>query len=91
MSQQKCNEDGESDTSHLEVNDSTLTTKNNLKEKDLDSVLKTNVKEKNSFLERWENSRFWLIKGSYQFLRSVWIIIMAIATIIIFLISMLFL
>ncbi len=49
-----------------------------------------NTNTKASFLERWENSRFLLIKGLFYLFKSVWIIVMAIGSLIAWLIAVLF-
>ena len=46
--------------------------------------------EKESFSERWSNSRFWLVRGSYVVLRAVWTVVMVIGGFIAWLISLLF-
>ncbi|KJJ38164.1 hypothetical protein [Aequorivita vladivostokensis] len=46
--------------------------------------------EKKSFFERWSNSRFWLVRGSYVVLRAVWTVVMVIGGFIAWLISLLF-
>lgn len=46
--------------------------------------------ERESFSERWSNSRFWLVRGSYVVLRAVWTVVMVIGGFIAWLISLLF-
>ncbi|WP_299390548.1 hypothetical protein [uncultured Gelidibacter sp.] len=46
--------------------------------------------EKKSFGERWKTHRFWLFRGTYYVLFSVWAIVMAIGGAIAWLIAMLF-
>lgn len=43
-----------------------------------------------SFVERWENHRFWLVRASYTFLYSVWVVVMAVGGFIAWLVAMLF-
>lgn len=53
-------------------------------------ILENNDIQDRSFLERWKNSRFWLVRGSYIFLVSVWTVVMVIGGFIVWLISFLF-
>jgi len=66
-----------------------LITKTKLEDTALDSTLKKEVKEKKSFIERWKNSRLWLVKGSYYLLHYTWVVVMAIGAFIAWLIAML--
>lgn len=86
MSKQIDNDNVEHDSSFLENQDSTLTSKNNSRK----TAPEAEVVEDKSFSERWKANRFWLVRGSYQFLRSVWTIVMFIGGFIVWLISLLF-
>lgn len=90
MSQQIDNDNIERDSSVLEAQDSRFTFENNLVETNSEPVRKAEVDKKRSFSERWQTNRFWLVRGSYHFLRSVWTIVMVIGGFIVWLISLLF-
>ncbi|HLW32029.1 MAG TPA: hypothetical protein VKX40_07190 [Aequorivita sp.] len=74
----------------LENQDSSSSSKNNSIKPEPHPVLKAEVVEEISFTERWKTNRFWLVRGSYYLLRTVWIIVMAIGGFIAWLISLLF-
>lgn len=44
-----------------------------------------------SFLDRWKTNRFWIIRGLYYVVVSIWTIVMVIGGFIAWLISLLFL
>lgn len=90
MSKQKDSDYLEGDGSILETQDSTFTSKNNSKETDSEPAEEVEAVVKRSFSERWKTNRFWLVRGSYQFLRSVWMVAMIIGGFIAWLIAMLF-
>ncbi len=90
MSEQIYNDSVEQDTSVSRTQDSTLSNKTNQREINSDPLMKAKVVEEPSFLDKWQNNRFWLIKGSFYLLRSVWMIVMGIGAFIAFIISMLF-
>ncbi|WP_133240869.1 hypothetical protein [Marixanthomonas spongiae] len=48
------------------------------------------AKKKRSFAERWKTNRFWLVRGTYYVLYSVWMVVMAIGAFIAWLIALLF-
>lgn len=75
MIQQKDDENFASDSSVLEIRDSTLTPINKKEEAHSDSVLIEELVESKSFAERWKTNRFWLIKGTYYVLHTVWMIV----------------
>ena len=80
----------ESKGSGLDTQDSTSTSKNTLRETEAKPVLKVEVEEGLSFSERWKTNRFWLIRGTYYVLYSVWMTVIVIAGFIAWLISFLF-
>jgi len=43
-----------------------------------------------SFLDKWKNNRYLLLRISYKFLRGIWIVVMTIGAFIAWLISFLF-
>ncbi len=90
MFQQKDNEDFESDGSVLKIRDSTLTPKNKKEKIHSDSDLIEKPVEKKSFAERWKTHRFWLVKGLYYLLHTIWMIVMIVGGFIAWLISLLF-
>lgn len=83
-------DDNVDDVSDFETQDSTLTSKDNIRKVAQKPIVKVVSVRKKSFFERMRTSRFWLIQGLYHFLRSIWIIAMAIGSFIIWLIAMLF-
>lgn len=91
MSQQKEPDNHKNNSSNIRNRNSTLTSKKNLGESDAEVDLETEVEDgKESFTERWRTSRFWLVKGSYHVLRSIWLTVMVIGGFIVWLISFLF-
>ena len=90
MSQRIDNDNVEQDSSVLGTQDSTLSSKNNSLETEPEPRTEAEVLEKSTFSERWKTSRFWLIRGIYHVLRSVWMVVMVIGGFIVWLISLLF-
>ena len=90
MSQQKDNDNVENDGPILETQNLTLNSKNNARQTEPEPVLEAKVVEERSFFERWKTSRFWLVRGSYYILFSVWMVVMAIGGVIAWLIALLF-
>jgi|GEM_PF-1659385 len=90
MQPQKNNAGIENEVSVLKIQGSVLSLKNTSKNGDDQHISKAENIEKPSFSERWQNHRFWLVKGSYYLLRSVWIIVMFTGGFIAWLISLLF-
>lgn len=87
MSKQINTEDFEKQSTVLETQDALSTSKN---QPDHDFVLEAKVVKKKPFDERWRTNRFFLVRGSYFVLKSVWMVVMAIGAFIAFVISMLF-
>jgi len=87
MSQQKPNDINDT-TSPLNPKEPASTSSNTIKENEPKPT--ANQVEKESFSDRWKNNRFWLVRGSYHFLRTVWLIVMAVGGFIAWLISLLF-
>lgn len=83
-------DENDENNSLLENQDSTPSSKLSLKKSNPDPVVKGVDIEKIPLTERWKTNRFWLVRGSYFLLRTVWIIVMAIAGFIAWLISLLF-
>ena len=90
MPQQKDNDDFENNGFVLETSNPTLTSKNTSRETEPESILEAEGDEKVSFFERWKTSRFWLVRGTYYVLYSVWMIVVVIGGFIAWLISLLF-
>lgn len=90
MTQKMDNENFENKTSLLKPQNSTPIPKTTQEETKLNTVLKPEVEEKKSFTERLETSRFWLVRGTYQVIRTVWMVVMVIGGFIAWLIAMLF-
>lgn len=84
MPQRKDTDNFENKSSDLKNQDSALSSKNNSRE------IEAEVEEKKSFIEKWKTNRFWLIKGTYYVLQTVWMIVMVIGGFILWLISFLF-
>jgi len=87
MSQQKPNDINDTSSS-LSPKEPTSTSSSTSKETEPKPVV--DQVEKESFSDRWKNNKFWLVRGSYHFLRTVWLIVMAIGGFIAWLISLLF-
>ncbi|SDW65053.1 hypothetical protein [Aequorivita viscosa] len=84
MSQQQNSENSEIDGSDIKnQNPGSLS---------VNDPIKTELKaeEKDSFIDKWKTSRFWLIRGSFYVLRSIWMTVMVIGGFILWLISFLF-
>ncbi len=90
MSQQIDDDNLEPQNSILKPTNSSLTSKNNSKKPEPETVYEAEAVAKKSFSQRWETSRFWLVRGSYIVLRSVWMVVMFIGGFIVWLISLLF-
>jgi len=84
MPQRKDTDNFENKSSDLKNQDSALSSKNNSRE------IEAEVEEKKSFIEKWKTNRFWLIKGTYYVLQTVWMTVMVIGGFILWLISFLF-
>lgn len=89
MSQRKDNDNVEHKGTILAVQDSTLSSKYTAKEKGSKPVEKAKIIKKKSFFQRLKTNRFWLIRGLYYVLHSVWIVVMAIGGFIAWLIAIL--
>lgn len=90
MSQQIDNDNVEHDGPVIETQNLTQTSKNNARQTESEPVLEAEVVKERSFSERWKTSRFWLVRGSYYILFSVWMVVMAIGGLIAWLIALLF-
>lgn len=90
MAQQIDNDTLGNNGSNLENRNSTLTSMNNSSKAESAPVLEAEIVDNRSFSERWKTNRFWLVRGSYTVLRSVWIVAMFIGGAIAWLISLLF-
>lgn len=90
MSKQLNSDNIERDSSVLEAQDSKLTFENSVLEMNSEADSELDVVKKRSLSEAWQTNRFWLVRGSYYFLRSVWTIVMLIGGFIVWLISLLF-
>lgn len=84
MPQRKDTDNFKNESSDLKNQDSALSSKNNSRE------IEAEVEEKKSFIEKWKTNRFWLIKGTYYVLHTVWMTVMVIGGFILWLISFLF-
>lgn len=67
---------------------------NSSKNTSKDPDIKPNAEEKlilqKSFSEKWKTSRFFLVRGSFVVLRSIWMVVMVVGGFIAWLISLLF-
>lgn len=88
MSDQKDTDSFENDISDIKNQDPTMSSINNSIETESDVGIE--VEEKKSFIEKWKTNRFWLIKGTYYVLQTVWTTVMVIGGFILWLISFLF-
>lgn len=88
MSDQKDTDSFENDISDIKNQDPTMSSINNSIETESDVGIE--VEEKKSFIEKWKTNRFWLIKGTYYVLQTVWMTVMVIGGFILWLISFLF-
>ncbi|WP_310992037.1 hypothetical protein [Aequorivita marina] len=89
MSQQN-KENVEKNTAGLNAENSTSKPEHTPTEPHPETTPEVEVAEKKSFSERWKTNRFWLVRGTYHVLRSVWMAVMLIGGFIIWLISFLF-
>lgn len=90
MSQQIDNENVEDDAPVSAAQNLTSTSKNDSSQTGPEPVKQAQVVEGKSFFERWKTSRFWLVRGIYYILFSVWMVVMAIGGLIAWLIALLF-
>lgn len=91
MSQQINKDTVEDKKAALETPEATSSSEIKVKEPASKSAHKTKTIKKKSFSERWKTNRFWLVRGSYYVLNTVWMMVMAIGGFIAWLISLLFL
>jgi len=84
MSQQLHSKNSEFDGSDIKNQDSESHSDND------STKTESSVEEKKSFIDKWKTSRFWLIKGGFYVLRSIWMTVMVIGGFILWLISFLF-
>lgn len=70
--------------------DSSISTNNTAKGESTESVLESEIIEDKSFSERWKTNRFFLIRGAYYVIVSIWVVFMAVGGFIAWLIAMLF-
>ena len=71
-------------SSGLKNQDSALSSKSNPRKSEVE------IEDEMSFSEKWKTSRFWLVKGTYYVLHTVWMTVMVIGGFILWLISFLF-
>ncbi|MCZ4319543.1 hypothetical protein O4H26_11125 [Aequorivita viscosa] len=90
MTQRKDDANLEPKNSILEHTDAVSTSKNNVLKTEPETVYEAKVETEKSFSERWKTNRFWLVRGTYFVLRSVWMVVMFIGGLIVWLISLLF-
>ncbi|MEM0516954.1 MULTISPECIES: hypothetical protein [Aequorivita] len=90
MTQRKDDESLKYKRSYIEAQKSSSKRKFIEKKSEQKLTVKSEVVENSSFFYRWENSRFWLLRGIFNVLRSVWMIVMLIGGFIAWLISLLF-
>lgn len=89
MPQQK-NNVRQNDDSSFKATETSSSNKNKAKNVIPESVLESEIEEKLPFLERWKTSRFFLLRGIYYVLYSVWMIVVVVGGFIAWLISLLF-
>ena len=90
MSKQIYNDDVEQDDFVLEAQESTSNSKDETRAAEPESDFQEIVVEKKTFSERWKTNRFWLVRGSFHVLKSVWMVAVVIGGFIAWLISLLF-
>ncbi|WP_026449626.1 hypothetical protein [Aequorivita capsosiphonis] len=90
MSQRIDQENVQHSSSIVADQDPPLISKGTSIDQEPEPVLENKTVEKKSFSERWQTNRFWLVRGSYHVLRSVWMVAMFIGGLIAWLISLLF-
>lgn len=90
MSKQVDNDNVEDDPSFLKTQKVALSSENTSSESNRKHTGKAAVVEKVSFIDRWKTNRFWLVRGTYYVLYSVWMTVIVIAGFIAWLISFLF-
>lgn len=81
----------EKNHSSLKPQESTSNSSANLEVTKDNKVFQPKVDAKISFVERWETNQFWIVRATYQILKSIWMIVMVIGGFIAWLISLLFL
>lgn len=90
MFQPKDPDSFESDKSVSENQDSPLPSSISPSNTQSEVFSELEISEKKSFSEKWRTNRFWIVKGAYHILRSVWVVVMFIGGFIAWLISLLF-
>lgn len=89
MPQQK-NDGMENDDFGLKATETSSSNNRRAKNVIPESGLESEIEEKLPFLERWKTSRFFLLRGIYYVLYSVWMIVVVVGGFIAWLISLLF-
>lgn len=89
MSQQQEEMEDNKINERLETDDLSIPSEKS-KEDSAESVLEAEIIDDRSFSERWKTNRFFLIRGAYYVIVSIWIVFMAVGGFIAWLIAMLF-
>ncbi len=84
------NEIIEEESSFLKAQKLTLISEDTSKKTEVESKEEFLEVEEKSFTDRWKTNRFWLVRGTYYVLYSIWMIVMVVAGFIAWLISFLF-
>lgn len=67
-----------------------------IKKEEVDPVIKDShtadeqkIAKPKSFIDRWEQSPYWFVSGSYKVLHSIWMVVMAVGMFLAWLIALL--
>ncbi|WP_313114880.1 hypothetical protein [Aequorivita sediminis] len=80
----------ELENANTDRQESEIPSTNNENEIEPAIVSEPEVAEEDSFIEKWKNNRFLLIRGTYYLLHSIWMVIMVVGGFIAWLIALLF-
>ncbi|MAP79499.1 MAG: hypothetical protein CL526_00280 [Aequorivita sp.] len=90
MASQEKDENLKYKRSYIESQKTQSATKTKSPKNNIGAEKKPKIDGEPSFFERWETSRFWLIRAIFVVVRSVWMVVMVIGGFIVWLISLLF-
>ena len=90
MPKKEIDENTERNIANTDKKDSEIPSTNTDKIIEPDIVSEPVVEEEDSFIEKWKNNRFLLVRGTYYLLHSIWMVIMVVGGFIAWLIALLF-
>ena len=90
MSKKENDANTELENATIEKQESVIASTNNENKIEPEIVSETEIEEEESFMEKWKSHRFLLVRGTYFFFHSIWMVVMVIGGFIAWLIALLF-